>query len=96
MIGCQVLAHAIGLAARLSWAHAHEVDYMQNTSCQMLGLKEEKAGNKIVRRNIKSLRYANDTILKAESEEELKTATPVHRPQRPAGSTHSSTRGLSH
>ena len=26
MIGCQVLAHAIGLAARLSWAHAHEVD----------------------------------------------------------------------
>ena len=45
---------------------------MQNTSCQMLGLKEEKAGNKIVRRNIKSLRYANDTILKAESEEELK------------------------
>ena len=38
----------------------------------MLGLKEEKAGNKIVRRNIKSLRYANDTILKAESEEELK------------------------
>ena len=38
----------------------------------MLGLKEEKAGNKIVRRNIKSLRYANDTILKAESEDELK------------------------
>ena len=39
----------------------------------MLGLKEEKAGNKIVRRNIKSLRYANDTTLKAESEEELKS-----------------------
>ena len=38
----------------------------------MLGLKEEKAGNKIVRRNIKSLRYASDTTLKAESEEELK------------------------
>ena len=33
------------------------------------GLKEAQAGIKIVRRNIKNLRYADDTTLMAESEE---------------------------
>ena len=37
------------------------------------GLKEAQAGIKIARRNIKNLRYADDTILMAESEEKLKT-----------------------
>ena len=37
------------------------------------GLDEAKAGIKIARRNIKNLRYADDTILMAESEEELKS-----------------------
>jgi len=36
------------------------------------GLNEAQAGIKISRRNISNLRYANDTILMAESEEELK------------------------
>ena len=36
------------------------------------GLDEAQAGIKIVRRNINNLRYADDTILMAESEEELK------------------------
>ena len=36
------------------------------------GLEEAQAGIKIARRNIKNLRYADDTILMAESEEELK------------------------
>ena len=36
------------------------------------GLKEAQAGIKIARRNINNLRYADDTILMAESEEELK------------------------
>ena len=36
------------------------------------GLEETQAGIKIAERNIKNLRYANDTILRAESEEELK------------------------
>ena len=36
-------------------------------------LDEAQAGIKIVRRNINNLRYANDTILMAESEEELKS-----------------------
>ena len=36
------------------------------------GLEEAQAGIKIARRNIKNLRYADDTTLMAESEEELK------------------------
>ena len=35
-------------------------------------LDEAQAGIKIARRNIKNLRYADDTTLMAESEEELK------------------------
>ena len=36
------------------------------------GLEEAQAGIKIARRNIKNFRYADDTTLMAESEEELK------------------------
>ena len=36
------------------------------------GLDEAQAGIKISRRNINNLRYADDTILMAKSEEELK------------------------
>ena len=36
------------------------------------GLDEAQAGIKIARRNISNFKYAEDTILKAESEEELK------------------------
>ena len=41
---------------------------MRNTE-----LDEAQAGNKIAGRNINSLRYADDTILMAESEEEIKS-----------------------
>ena len=41
---------------------------MRNT-----GLEETQAGIKIAGRNINNLRYANDTTLMAESEEELKS-----------------------
>ena len=41
---------------------------MENT-----GLDEAQAGIKISRRNINNLRYADDTTLMAESEEELKS-----------------------
>ena len=37
------------------------------------GLEEAQAGSKIARRNINHLRYADDTTLMAESEEELKS-----------------------
>ena len=39
----------------------------------MLGRDEAQAGNKIARRNINNFRYADDTTLRAESEEELKS-----------------------
>ena len=38
-----------------------------------VGLHEAQAGIKITRRNVKSLSYADDTTLMAESEEELKS-----------------------
>ena len=41
---------------------------MRNT-----GLEEAQAGIKIGKRNINNLRYADDTTLMAESEEELKS-----------------------
>ena len=37
------------------------------------GLDEAQAGIKIARRNINNLRYADDSTLMAESEEELKS-----------------------
>ena len=37
------------------------------------GLEEAQAGIKIARRNINNLRYADETTLMAESEEELKS-----------------------
>ena len=37
------------------------------------GLDDTQAGIKIARRNISNLRYADDTILMAESEEDLKS-----------------------
>ena len=43
-------------------------DIMRNA-----GLEEAQAGIKIARRNVNNLRYANDTTLMAESEEELKS-----------------------
>ena len=55
------------------YCHPVYLIYMQSTSCKMLGLDEIQAGIKIDRRNINNLRYADDTTLKAESEEELKS-----------------------
>ena len=46
-----------------------DADYIMQNS----GLKESQAGIKIVKRNINNLRYADDTILMAESKEELKS-----------------------
>ena len=38
------------------------------------GLEEAQAGIKVARRNAKNLRYADDTTLMTESDEELKTS----------------------
>ena len=44
---------------------------MQSTSWETL--EEAQAGIKIARRNLSNLRYADDTTLNAESEEELES-----------------------
>ena len=51
------------------YCHLAYLTYMQSTSWEMLD--EAQAGIKIVGRNINNLRYAYDTTLMAESEEEL-------------------------
>ena len=51
--------------------HSAYLIFMQSTSWEML--EEAQAGIKIAGRNIKNLRYADDTTLMAESEEELKS-----------------------
>ena len=43
------------------------------------GLEEAQAGIKIARRNINNLRYADDTTLMAESEEEQETLDESER-----------------
>ena len=42
------------------------------------GLEEARAGIKIARRNLNNFRYADDTTLMAESEEELKSLFHFH------------------
>ena len=51
--------------------HPVYLTYMQSVACKMLD--EAQARIKIVGRNINNLRYADDTTLMAESEEELKS-----------------------
>ena len=55
------------------YCHSAYLTYMQSTSWRNAGLDEAQAGIKIVRRNINNLRYADDTTLMAESEQELKS-----------------------
>ena len=50
------------------------------------GLEEAPTGIKIARRNINNLRYADDTILMAESEEELKSLLTVEEESEKVGS----------
>ena len=56
------------------YCHPDYLSYMQKTSCKLPGwMKHTQAGIKTSRRNINNLRYADDTTLMAESEEELKS-----------------------
>ena len=55
------------------YCHPVYLTYMQSKYIMRnAGLKEAQAGIKIAGRNINNLRYADDTTLVAESEEELK------------------------
>ena len=59
--------------------------YMQSTSCKNDGLNESQTGNKIAWRNIKNLRYADDTTFLAEIEDELKSLLNVKEESEKAG-----------
>ena len=48
-------------------------DFYAEYSMRNTGLEEAQAGIKIARRNVNNFRYADDTALMAESEEELKS-----------------------
>ena len=58
---------------KVVYCHPAHLTYMQSTSWEMPDWNEAQAGIKIVERNINNLRYADDTTLMAESEEELKS-----------------------
>ena len=55
------------------YCHPAYLTYMQSTSWEVLGLEEAQAGIKTAGRNINHLRYADDTTLMTESEEELRS-----------------------
>ena len=55
------------------YCHPAYLTYMESTSWEILGWEEAQAGIKIAGRNINNLRYADNTTLMAESEEELKS-----------------------
>ena len=52
---------------------------MQSTSWENTRLDEAQAGIKIAGRNLNNLRYADDTILMAESEEEVEALDESER-----------------
>ena len=55
------------------YCHPAYLTYIQHTSCEMPDWMKHKLESRIARRNINHLRYADDTTLMAESEEELKS-----------------------
>ena len=70
------------------YCHPAYLTYMQNAR-----LDEAQVGIKIARRNINNLRYADDTTLMAESDEELKSLLmKVKEESEKAGLKHSKKR----
>ena len=55
------------------YCHSAYLTYMHSTSCKIPGWMKHKLESRIAGRNISNLRYADDSTLMAESEEELKS-----------------------
>ena len=55
------------------YCHSAYLTYMQSISCKMLGWKKHKQESRLLGEISINLRYADDTTLMAESEEELKS-----------------------
>ena len=58
---------------KVVYCHPACLTYMQSTSCEMLGWMKHKLESRLAGECINNLRYADDIILMAESEEELKS-----------------------
>ena len=55
------------------YCHSAYLTYMQIISCEMLGWMKHKLESRLLGKIINNFRYANDTTLMAEKEEELKS-----------------------
>ena len=55
------------------YCHPAYLTYMESTSCKMPAWMKNKLDSRLLGENINNLRYADDTILMAEIEEELKS-----------------------
>ena len=58
---------------KVMYCHPAYLTSMQSTSWEILSWMNQQGGFKIARENVNNLRYADDTTIMAESEEELKT-----------------------
>ena len=58
---------------KAEYCHLGYLTSIQSTSCEVTGLDDSQGGIQVARSSINNLRYANDTTLKAESEEEIKS-----------------------
>ena len=72
LVGCHLWGRKESDTLSLCLFNLYAEYIMRNT-----GLEEAQAGIKIARRNINNLRYADDTTLMAESQEELKSFLKV-------------------
>ena len=61
------------MASHKFWNKVYSLCHFTHPAQCYPGLEEAQAGRKIARRNISNLRFADDTTLMAESEEELKS-----------------------
>ena len=68
------------------YCHPAYLTYMQSTSCKMLGWMKHKLESRVLGEiSINNLRYADDTTLMAESEEELKSLLMKEKENEKAG-----------
>ena len=58
---------------KVVYCHPAYLTYTKSTSCEMAGWKNHNVELRFLRRNINNPRYADDTTLMVESEEELKS-----------------------
>ena len=61
------------------YCHPAYLTYMQSTSCEMPGWMNHKLESRLPDCHINNLRYADDTTLMAESEEELNESERVKK-----------------